>query len=116
MAMSPVIKRKVINAASGCLFAATIFYFTYHTVSGRNGILAMMQLTGQVEEARQKLNEIKLERITLEGRVSKLSKTIDRDLLDEESRRLLNHARPDEIIVLRQASETRSQKLETRRQ
>ncbi len=105
MAFSPIMKRKCINAASGCLFAATVFYFTYHAVSGRNGILAMMQLTGQVEAARKEMDETKLTRMKLEGRVGMLSKTIDRDLLDEETRRLLNYANKDEVVVLRRKPE-----------
>ncbi|MCP5361772.1 MAG: septum formation initiator family protein [Hyphomicrobiales bacterium] len=93
-------KKKFVRLGSAFIFTATLCYFSYHVVSGRNGILNMFQLAGEVEQTRKTLDEVQLERMKLEHRVFMLSKGLDKDLLDEQARLQLNRVSKDEVVVL----------------
>lgn len=81
------------------VFASISFYFAYHLVSGNKGLLAMMQLSSKLEEAHLRLDDVKMDRLKMEHKVKMLSpESLDLDLLDEQARRNLGHAKPNEII------------------
>lgn len=84
------------------VLTALIFYFSYHTVSGANGVLAVMQLDQQLEASQAELSEVQAERLALQHRVQMLSpKSLDLDMLDEQARITLGRAKPNEIILLK---------------
>jgi len=92
-------KRKLNRLCLTVFFALGIFYFSYHIVSGDNGVLAMIRLDNKVETAKIRLNKIKSEKVEIKHRTSMLyPDSIDIDLLDEESRRQLGYARKDEVV------------------
>ena len=77
-----------------------IIYFIYHALAGNRGIFALIDITYKIEESYNKLDAIRAERINLEHRVSLMSdKSMDLDLLDEQSRKVLGYAKEDEVIL-----------------
>ncbi|MCE2510323.1 MAG: septum formation initiator family protein [Alphaproteobacteria bacterium] len=90
--------KQVIAPALGI---AAITYFGYHTIQGDHGILAWVQLAGQVNQAQATVLSLEAERVRLANRVRLLHPDhLDLDMLDEQARRLLNVGRRDEILVL----------------
>ena len=82
-----------------CLMCG-IAYFSYHAFSGNRGLVAWIDLTYRIEKAHFQLDNIRAERINLEHKVRMLrNESIDLDLLDEQSRRILGYAREDEIVI-----------------
>lgn len=81
-----------------CAFLA---YFSYHTINGDNGVKAREVLEKRISQLNLDLSYLKEQKRILDRNVSLLRpEQIDPDMLDEEVRRLLNFARPDEIIVM----------------
>lgn len=81
--------------------AVVFFYFLYMTVQGDRGIIAMLRLQNEIRDAEKNLAQIKTERAALEARVTRMRPGgIDPDLLDEQARRQLNIAKPNEVILL----------------
>ncbi|MDP6572619.1 MAG: septum formation initiator family protein [Rhodospirillales bacterium] len=75
-------------------------YFAYHAVQGDRGLIAWRQLTHRVNEARAVLGDTSIERRALENRVGLLSpRSLDRDMLDERARFMLNYGYTDEVII-----------------
>ena len=75
-------------------------YFAYHAVQGDRGLIAWRQLTHRVSEARFVHSEALMERRTLERRVELLSpRSLDRDMLDERARFMLNYGYADEVTI-----------------
>ncbi len=78
-----------------------VVYFGYHALQGDHGLLAWWRLHNEIADAEQLLALRTQEMDTLQARVDRLSpKSLDRDLLDEQARRMLNVARPDEMVIL----------------
>jgi cell division protein FtsB len=76
-------------------------YFAYHSFEGERGIYAYVRLAEQVENARAHLDDVRAERVALEKRVALMrSDSLDPDMLDEQTRALLNFTRPDELVIL----------------
>lgn len=81
------------------VFVLLLGYFSYHAVSGDRGLLALMQLSQKVEEAKKELDQTNAERLKLEHKVSLLKdESLDLDLLDEQARKLLGYVGKDEVI------------------
>ena len=94
--------KRVRTVAGPVLGAALAVYFGYHLVQGDRGLLAWMRLTQQLKEDRQTLEAARAERIRLDQRVGLLRpEHLDRDMLDERARAVLNLAGPNEIVILR---------------
>ncbi len=61
----------------------------------------MMKLSDGVEQARQEYDEVQMEKILLERKVDMLyPKSLDLDLLDEQSRLLLGYAGKNEVVEM----------------
>jgi cell division protein FtsB len=101
MRFVPAIMRSLQAAIGPVLGFCVVGYFAYHSFEGERGIYAYVRLAEQVEIAREHLDDVRNERLALEKRVALLrSESLDRDMLDEQTRALLNFARPDELIIL----------------
>ena len=75
-------------------------YFAYHLVEGERGLLAWMRLSQEVRDAKATLASVTAARATLEHRVSLLrADHLDRDLLDERARAILDVIGPNEIVI-----------------
>jgi cell division protein FtsB len=93
--------RSLRAAVGPVLGFCVVGYFAYHSFEGERGVYAYVRLAEQVEIAREHLDDVRNERLALEKRVALLrSESLDRDMLDEQTRALLNFARPDEFIIL----------------
>jgi len=91
--------RQVVGPAAGVL---VVVYFAYHTVQGDRGWLAYLRLQGEVAEAEMILDHLRQERQAMERRAKLLHpETLDRDLLEEQARALLNYSHPDDLVILR---------------
>ena len=80
---------------------AILAYFGYHALHGQRGFLAWVDKSRDLEAARQELARLRTERASLEHDVEAFqSDKIDRDLLEEELRKL-GYVKPNEVIILR---------------
>ncbi len=96
-----LIQRSVRAALGPVLGFCVVGYFAYHSFEGERGLYAYLRLTEEVRIAREHRDDIRAERVSLERRVALLrADSLDRDMLDEQARALLNYARPDEIVIL----------------
>ena len=76
-------------------------YFAFHAFRGERGIIALRQLTHQVDAAQHIYYKIKTQRKKLEHRVRLLHPdSLDPDMLDERSRIMLNYGFKDDIIII----------------
>lgn len=74
--------------------------FAGYAVIGSNGILAWGDYSRALQERRQDLAKVQVERDRLKNRVDRLDpRHADPDLVDELVRRELNVTHPDEVII-----------------
>ena len=72
----------------------------FSALNGQYGLFNKYKYQAQEIALRNNLNEKKLQTSQLEKKVYRLSeKFLDIDLLDEQSRKLLGLAKPNEIII-----------------
>ena len=77
-----------------------VAYFGYHGMWGERGLLAWMELKQEVAHTKTALAMSMAERDRLAHRVSLLRpESLDRDMLDERARVVLNMMDPDEVLV-----------------
>lgn len=75
-------------------------YFVYHIIQGERGLLSWMRLKQKIEVMDQHLHKVQEEQSQLEQRVYLLRPdSLDRDMLEEQARKILNYARKDELII-----------------
>lgn len=81
--------------------ALFLSYFGFHAYNGEYGIYSKYQLIERRSGLEQQLASIQTQRRELDNRLSLLRDgTIERDMLDEQSRRVLNMSQKDELIIL----------------
>ena len=102
--------RKGRNGRSALFLAiclALIGYFAYHAVEGEHGLHKRALLEQRVRQLQDELAALTRERQRIEHDVALITTRAKSqpDLLDEQTRGLLNYARPDEIVVLRRKTE-----------
>jgi len=97
--------RHVFGPAIGI---CVVSYFVYHGIHGDRGLIAWRNLGQRVATAGIELRQIQAERKILEHRVSLLRpQSLDPDMLDEWSRRILNFGHRDETIIFDKTLNTR---------
>ncbi len=90
---------KLNNIIPTLLFVVVLLYFSYHAISGERGLLALIQLSQKIEQARLELDIVHAQRLKYERNVKLLrDDSLDLDLLDEQARRLLGYAEKDEKV------------------
>ncbi len=78
---------------------AAILYLGAHAVTGRQGLLAYVDLQAQERTLNERLAELSVEQAALKARAARLSpKTLDLDYLDERARVLLAAGGEGEIV------------------
>ena len=81
-----------------CTLAA--IYFGYHAVQGERGFIAYSHNATEIKRVEAELALIRAERERLEARAALLHPNhVEPDMLDEQVRRILGLAHPDELIV-----------------
>ena len=84
------------------LGVAVIGYFAYHLVHGDRGLVAWRDLSERIRETETTARQVAGDRHEMERRVALLRPdSLDRDMLDERVREVLNLAHPDDVVILR---------------
>ena len=78
-----------------------VCYFAFHAFRGERGVIALRQLSEQVEAAQLMYDKIKTQRKKLEHKVKLLHPdSLDPDMLDERARVMLNYGLKNDIIII----------------
>jgi cell division protein FtsB len=87
----------VLYTVSGTVAA----YFVWHALNGERGLKASVEYTKQIAELDKERAGLRAERAHWEHRIGLIrSDEIDRDILDEEARRMLGRVNAHDLVVL----------------
>ena len=76
------------------------FYLIFHVLSGERGIYAMLKEERKLASLKKELQEVSKERKDTEARVRLMSSgSLDKDMLDEQARLVLDAASENEVII-----------------
>jgi cell division protein FtsB len=93
--------RSILTALGLYVMAALLIgYFGVNAYNGNHGLRAKQDIDQQIAALTAELNSLQSERQQWERRIQLLKPaSIDRDMLDERARELLDYAAPDELIL-----------------
>lgn len=81
---------------------AVLSYFGFHAFQGEYGLIAQKRLEARAGNLSAIAEDLRDQRRVLEKRVTLLRpESLDPDMIDEQARRILNLAHPDEIVIYR---------------
>ncbi len=100
-----ITRRRFRNFCIGLGFyavsGAAVGYFAYHAHHGERGLRAKAEYKIRIAQLDAELKSIKAERSEWERRVALLrTNNLDRDILDERARMLLNAAHRNDVVVI----------------
>ena len=79
---------------------ALICYLSFAAVQGEHGLFSLLAVEAEEARLQEELSGLQAERAVIENKTGRLSADhLDPDLLDEQARKVLGLARPDDIIV-----------------
>lgn len=82
------------------VMAAFGLYFAFYLLFGPHGYLALQRLEEKHEVTKREYAMLKTQREALEANVKLMRpNSLDRDMADEQTRRVLGYAKPDEIVI-----------------
>lgn len=82
--------------------ACAVIYFGYHALQGERGVMTLLSLERRLAQSQIELASVEFERKAIERSVELMRPTsLDRDMLEERARVVLNYARPDEVVIMR---------------
>ena len=80
---------------------ALFLYFSYHILTGNYGLFSWRSMESELRAHRDTLSAFEEEEERLQNKVKRLkSDHLDRDLLDECARDMLNVGQKDEIVII----------------
>ena len=83
------------------LWMLMAFYGGYHALHGERGLYALWRDQRELVTLRTQIDRVKADREKMELRVSHLrDNSLDRDLLDEQMRRMLGVMKKGEVVIL----------------
>lgn len=83
------------------LWMLLVLYIGYHALHGERGFYALVRDRHELAQLHAEMEKTKTERQKMELRVSHLRDgSLDRDLLDEQMRRMLGVMKKGEMVVL----------------
>jgi len=95
------LRRRLRHVAGPLIGVGAVVYFAYHTVEGDRGIRAYLRLQDEILEAEMQLAKVSSERREMEHRVLLLRPDhLDRDLLEERARIMLNMSRDGDVVIV----------------
>jgi len=93
-----VVRNNLIAVIGICL----CFYFGYHLLAGERSYLRLVFLNYQIDRTSNELDLASAERKSLEQKVVMMRPgTVNRDLLEEQSRKMLGYSYPDEKALIK---------------
>ncbi|SMH59081.1 Cell division protein FtsB [Azospirillum lipoferum] len=93
-------KSALRQAIMPALCACVVAYFAYYAIHGDRGLVAMKQIQGEIAQAETVLQQLRDERERMERRAQLLrGDNLDRDMLDERARSMLNLSNPRDVVV-----------------
>jgi cell division protein FtsB len=94
--------RNILLALGFYSFAgAAAAYFTYHAYHGDRGLHAKAGYKIKIAELNRDIDKLRIERMEWERRVALMrASSLDRDLLDERARSLLNIVHKNDVVVI----------------
>jgi len=105
MAIRIDLRRSLRQIAVPLIGASLLGYFGYHAIQGDRGLMAWLTLKQQLRQADAQLASLQSEQLSLANRVQRMSPaSLDADLLDEQTRLMLNYARDDEVVIMKPES------------
>ncbi|MDI4640494.1 septum formation initiator family protein [Rhodoblastus acidophilus] len=76
-------------------------FFVWHAFHGDRGVAADLETRREMAKIEAQLRDVHAERAEWEKKIALLrGPVVDRDLLDEEARDLLNRVRKDDLVVI----------------
>lgn len=79
---------------------ALICYLGFAALQGEHGLFSLLEVEADEARLQEQLSTLQAERAVIANKTERLSSGhLDPDLLDEQARKVLGLARPDEIIV-----------------
>lgn len=88
----------------GMVFAgvviALVSYLAFAALQGEHGLFSLLRVEAEEARLKEQISALQAERRVIENKTDRLSSDhLDPDLLDEQARKVLGLARPDEILV-----------------
>ena len=97
------IRRRGSHVVGPLLGVCLLAYFSYHVVEGDRGLIAWARVSQEITSARVNRDLRVAEQRRLEGRAALLRpESLNRDMLDEHARRMLNVVKPEEKVIFLQ--------------
>ena len=94
-------KRKTGILIVPAITIAFLSYFGFHAWHGQYGINSKYQLEDRLVVLQAELDRVRGQRLAMERRVQLLQDgSLERDMLDQQARYMLDLARPDEVVIL----------------
>jgi len=83
-----------------CVSGAIGGYFVWHALNGERGLKTKDEYEQKIAVLEKNLGDLRAERMQWEHKIDLMrGQTVDRDLLDEESRSLLGFAHKNELVI-----------------
>jgi cell division protein FtsB len=96
------LRRRARHVVGPLMGMALTGYFAYNLVAGERGFEAWIRLSRELKIERTNLDQLRAERTALDLKVAELRPDhLDRDLLDERVRAVLNLVAPGEVVIMR---------------
>jgi len=93
---------KLRNVVIPVACLGVMVYFAYHAVHGDHGLYASWRLEAKASALKAERDALLVVRKDLELKVALMRpESIDPDMLDEQARKTLNLAHPDDIVIFR---------------
>lgn len=100
MSFGREMRRRGRAVVAPAAFLALVAYFVWNVAEGDRGLKSYAQRRDFLRQAQGELARVEKERAAWERRVAGLDyRHIDRDMLDERARAMLNLADPSDLVV-----------------
>ena len=101
MTVALELRRRFAQIVLPVLGLGALAYLGYHLFEGDRGLKASWSVEQRLAKAEAERKALMRERLRLESRVALLREdTLDRDMLDERLRQMLNFVQPNDVIIL----------------
>jgi cell division protein FtsB len=101
MAVAIELRRRFAQIVLPVLGLGALAYLGYHLFEGDRGLKASWSVEQRLAKAEAERKALTAERQRIEGRVGLLREgSLDRDMLDERLRQMLNLVQPNDIVIL----------------